>query len=386
VDAGVDCRAVTFRPKHFDVDFGVFTCADIIHSWPVLDMVSKGIRHFVMPLAWTNEMSQMQPLGWMQSWSRIMNVTLLSANCRDEGKETGSGIFSRGDAIAKAYSLSGEPDQLLVAPLPKLPHEELPPKPCPAPGGSESVSDDPWLTVQLDMSPGAHTTRACSKFHEAAMNPLCCELAYEAKSEHGYGYVLAILNGKDEAEGITPWVAQTCAVLPCQEQREVDDGYMYTHQEFLDWYGDEGEEEWASAERRLAEDGNAYSHAEFLDFFGASEGQQRWDIALRLGAGEECMTYPTETMAQEGATAFGEFISLDLQGNFSSEVTIFPIVLAGRDRLQSSEILQITSAGRRAVFSGSDAKELIQLQLYGRLYSRDKGYSKCPCSGGTAPE
>lgn len=97
IDAASDCRAVTFTPRALNVSFGVFTCADLIHAWPALHLVRLGVRHFVMPLAWSNEMAQMQAEGWLQSWSRVANATLLAANARSRGTETGSGIFSRGE-------------------------------------------------------------------------------------------------------------------------------------------------------------------------------------------------------------------------------------------------------------------------------------------------
>ena len=70
----------------------------------------------VMPLSWTNEMAQMQPLGWQQAWSHQMEAVLLAANTRSSSC-SGSGIYVQGEAKAIAYDLrpTSADDQLVVA-------------------------------------------------------------------------------------------------------------------------------------------------------------------------------------------------------------------------------------------------------------------------------
>ena len=97
------------------MSFGVFVCADLINAWPALELVDKGIQHFVMPLSWSNEMFQMQPLPWIQAWSKLMNVTIAAANSRSP-TSSGSGIFSSGVPLAVVYDLSTrQADELAVA-------------------------------------------------------------------------------------------------------------------------------------------------------------------------------------------------------------------------------------------------------------------------------
>lgn len=53
------CPIVSFTPK-FNVTFGLFTCADLIYPFPAAELVDQGVRNFLMPAAWTDEMAQMQ--------------------------------------------------------------------------------------------------------------------------------------------------------------------------------------------------------------------------------------------------------------------------------------------------------------------------------------
>eukprot|EP00930_Biecheleria_cincta_P071724 TRINITY_DN59193_c0_g1_i1.p1 TRINITY_DN59193_c0_g1~~TRINITY_DN59193_c0_g1_i1.p1 ORF type:complete len:560 (+),score=75.37 TRINITY_DN59193_c0_g1_i1:43-1722(+) len=351
VDAPADCKAVTFTPRAIALTFGLFTCADLIHSWPTLHLVSQGVRHFAMPLGWTNEMNQFQPLGWLQSWSRMNNVSLLAANARDKGKETGSGIFSRGEVVSTAYSITGELDELLLSSIPRLPPQESPPKVCPRSAGRAKIPQHSWSTVRLDMTPGVHIASRCSVSEDGEENPLCCELHYEvtATGDDGGGYVLAVLNGRDAAPGIAPWIAQTCAVLPC-------------------------------VEKRIAPDGNAYTYSEFLDYFGRHDGQEQWRRSLPADQ-KSCLEYPARRVAQKGIQSFGGFAALKLRGNFSSTTTVFPILMAGPQRLLPTSKLSNceSTQGRCVQFKGPFAAELFQLQLYGRLFMKDEGYPKCAC-------
>mmetsp|Transcript_163689 Transcript_163689/g.524941 ORF Transcript_163689/g.524941 Transcript_163689/m.524941 type:complete len:537 (+) Transcript_163689:66-1676(+) len=215
VDPSADCRAATLTPRALNITFGMFTCADLIYNWPALHLVSKGVRHFVMPLAWTNEMAQMQPLGWLQSWSLVANATLLAANARTPMEESGSGIFSRGEAISYGYDLSGSKDELVVAPLPLLEDDVAPPADlCPpeAPAFEPAHDGGAWRTLKLNMAVGAHSAELCSD----GSGGVCCSLEY-VSTHQGDGFVLAAFQGWDSTQGIKAWAAEACAVLPCAD-------------------------------------------------------------------------------------------------------------------------------------------------------------------------
>lgn len=323
-DAGSSCVLPEFFSKELNMSFGVFVCADLINAWPALELVDKGIQHFVMPLSWSNEMFQMQPLPWIQAWSKLMNVTIAAANSRSP-TSSGSGIFSSGVPLAVAYDLSGrEADQLAVASAPGwLPGTGLKAF-CPTdlsrtaalkPHGSQ------WLTYQLDMSVGSHHASVCSNYQPGfADGPTCCNVTYTSKAT-GKGYVLVLLNGLDFAPGIEPWAGEACAVLPCSE-----------------------------------------------------------------GA-DDCLSYPAEALSRHKPSWFGEFSAVELQVTFSVPQLVFPQVLSGDGLLSPLEWhLQAAAESYRHSLrlSSRAAEELLSLQLYGRPFTKDPDASqKCPCALGS---
>jgi len=328
MDASTSRQLATFTPKEIGVKFGLFTCADVIYSWPALHLVEQGVRHFAMPLAWSNEMAQMQPLGWVQSWSRVANATLLASNQWSRGIMSGSGIFSQGDVRASTYELDRTSDGLVVAPLPVLPDAPPapgavipPPAPAPAaaatasarPGASALVAPAPgpatsggpseggFAWTWLDMSPGPRTARVC-----AARGGLCCEVHYAA-SEPGAGFVVAVLQGLDGmpgVPGVLPWTAEVCAVLPCST-------------------------------------GTA-----------------------------DCMTYPTQAL-ESGPSVFGTFEWLRLRTNMSSDAKLYPVALAWPERLLPRSMLRWDAEAAELAVGSLGTTQLVSLEIYGRRFSRD---------------
>lgn len=214
LDESKECSPKTFSISGFEeVPFGIFICADLIHAWPPLELVNKGVRHFVMPLSWTNEMAQMQPLGWQQAWSYQMQAVLLAANTRSSSC-SGSGIYVQGEAKAVAYDLEANTDQLLVAEVPLHLLEPAPsPIGCPTSGTKLlPVEGSKWKSFQLDMTPGDHSSTLCSA-------ATCCHVSYRSRRQ-GKGYALLVLNGLDLAPEVAPWAAEACAVLPCQSSSD----------------------------------------------------------------------------------------------------------------------------------------------------------------------
>jgi len=319
VDPGKDCKLAEFVPKEIKLSFGLFVCADLIHAWPALDLVSRGIRHFVMPLSWSNEMSQMQPLPWIQAWSKAMNVTIAAANARSQGSESGSGIFANGVVMAQAYNLETDADELVMASVQEE-SSHSPPKVCPVPSQQVQAMRphwSQWLSYQLNMSKGNHSISVCSNYQPGFSDgPTCCSLSYTSKAE-GKGYVLAVLNGLDLASGIESWAGEACAVLPCPADGVTD-----------------------------------------------------------------CLSYPTSALAKHGPNSFGQFSKIDLTVKFSMPQMVFPQVLAGPRRLLDPAQWHWETAGllSRVMLSDEAAGELISLQLYGRPYSKDPDSDvKCPC-------
>jgi biotinidase len=54
-DAPLTPKVITFETD-FGVTFGTFTCFDIIFYSPAVEGVANGIRNFVFPSAWVDEL------------------------------------------------------------------------------------------------------------------------------------------------------------------------------------------------------------------------------------------------------------------------------------------------------------------------------------------
>jgi predicted amidohydrolase len=102
-DEPQDCPKVSFTPAALGVTFGLFTCADLIYEYPAQAMVDDGLEHFVVPIAWSDEMAQMQALPMLQAWSLAHCVNLVATNHRTRSM-SGSGSFSCGHTEASVFS------------------------------------------------------------------------------------------------------------------------------------------------------------------------------------------------------------------------------------------------------------------------------------------
>jgi len=115
---------VTYNAS-FGVDFGIFTCFDIMHENPPVELVNAGLTHFLYPV----QQGDAGEKTIISGWSRKHDVTILSANlgAGDEKKQGDcSGIIKSGEDLpTKKYLLrdmGGEfadsPDNVLIAMVP----------------------------------------------------------------------------------------------------------------------------------------------------------------------------------------------------------------------------------------------------------------------------
>ena len=183
------------------------TCADLIYKHPALPLLASGIDHFVVPIAWSDEMAQMQALPSLQAWSLAHCVNLVATNHRSSSM-SGSGIFSCGHVEAATYSTGGVDGPMYTATLPKHPDRSGWVDPAVAvavPPMAPTGSNVPWVFARLHATP---TQSLCSD-----SGRVCCT-ASGLEGGDGSGYVLAALDGDDTGGGIT-WSGATCAVLAC---------------------------------------------------------------------------------------------------------------------------------------------------------------------------
>jgi len=110
----------------FGVEFGTFTCLDILYCNPALSLVRKGVRHFVYPTYWGNRFPYFTSINVRQGWTWRNNVAILSSGIETRIDalgfySSGSGVYSDGRPLI--YHISGrnyaEGDgQVLVSQVP----------------------------------------------------------------------------------------------------------------------------------------------------------------------------------------------------------------------------------------------------------------------------
>ena len=93
----------------FGVVFGLFVCADLIYEHPALDLVRAGVKNFVVPVAWSDEMQHLQVLPYAQGWSALHGVSVVLANGRMPGM-SGSAVIVRGRAAAYEHHPRNRPE------------------------------------------------------------------------------------------------------------------------------------------------------------------------------------------------------------------------------------------------------------------------------------
>jgi predicted amidohydrolase len=114
-------QAITFK-SDFGPTFGIFTCYDIMFEHPSRDLLAQGVTDFVFPSWWVNVPPFILATQMQQGFSRYYGVNLLAANSGASWFNGGSGIYSRGTALAAYYNTSYLPSsRMLLVDVPQLP-------------------------------------------------------------------------------------------------------------------------------------------------------------------------------------------------------------------------------------------------------------------------
>ena len=79
-----DCPVASFTTS-FGITFGLITCADLIYRFPGSALLKQGVRHFVLPAAWSDEMAQMQARSRRMGSDRLRSDRTWSAQVRPDG-------------------------------------------------------------------------------------------------------------------------------------------------------------------------------------------------------------------------------------------------------------------------------------------------------------
>eukprot|EP00754_Rhynchopus_humris_P009801 Rhum_TRINITY_DN14089_c5_g1::Rhum_TRINITY_DN14089_c5_g1_i1::g.68831::m.68831/K08069/VNN; pantetheine hydrolase len=106
LDTPVTCETAAPFPVR-GVPVCVMVCADLIYAFPFSRHWDGGrrSRDFLLPVAWSNEMADMEVLAYAQGWSERYRVNVVVANHRRVGRESGTGAFASGAAVAAYYDV-----------------------------------------------------------------------------------------------------------------------------------------------------------------------------------------------------------------------------------------------------------------------------------------
>lgn len=99
----------------FGVTFGLFICFDVL--WELHETLSD----FAFPTWWDNENSPLSAVAAQKTWSFLHRANLLAANSGVDNTCSGSGIYTKGKALATFFNPGKTPqEKLLIATLPRL--------------------------------------------------------------------------------------------------------------------------------------------------------------------------------------------------------------------------------------------------------------------------
>ena len=205
-----DCPVASFTTR-FNVTFGLMTCADLIYRFPASSLLERGVRHFLLPAAWSDEMAQMQVLPFAQGWSLRHNATLVVSNHRT-ASESGSGVWQAGRALAYTFAPAANEGSLVFADV----DADTSARAAPSAAAATPVEEEAAtarLSALAVVGGGGGWRFAELSDGKLCAGSVCC--VAEAVEGDAQGWALAALDGTDTDRGEAEWAALVCAVLPC---------------------------------------------------------------------------------------------------------------------------------------------------------------------------
>lgn len=213
-------EAVTFKTS-FGATFGVFTCFDLLFHDPAI-VLGESVDNIVFPTAWMDGLPTLISVGIQQGWSRALSVNFLAANQHfPQYKMTGSGIYSRGEALQFIHDMQTPEGHLLVARVPSsdFPKDNFQKKSAKSNLDQSSdetftsqLRDDTYTFVKLKEAHG--TVSVCTP-------GLCCHANYSTVSESPFGnemFAFGAFNGHHKYP--SGYYIQACILLKCASMEE----------------------------------------------------------------------------------------------------------------------------------------------------------------------
>jgi predicted amidohydrolase len=116
----------------FGVRFGMMICFDIMFAKPQVEMLKRyGVTDVIFSSWWVNTPPVLTATQIQQAWSRSFGLNMLASNSGYNERVSGSGIFSRGVALASFTNPTmTSQSRMLIADVPKIqPRKEDPDTP-----------------------------------------------------------------------------------------------------------------------------------------------------------------------------------------------------------------------------------------------------------------
>ncbi|XP_041664019.1 biotinidase-like [Cheilinus undulatus] len=302
--------------------FGLIICYDILFHNPTIALVEKGVRQLIFPTAWFNSPPLLHSVQYHQALSRITNVTLLSANLRnDRFNMGGSGIYT---PLFSTYhhAQRGEPEEgkLLVARVPVLDPEWL--------GQKETTQE---RLTESTSSPAAESgfcqTDSCS---DASSVTPSSNTFISTMMRDPFTFVLL-----NEMEGdANVCNGSFCCHLQYKRFPHGSSNELYALGAFSGWH---------------------------------SKGRR---YALQICALVRCAGSDPSSCGQKVEEAESKMDFL-LEGKFGTKY-VYPSVLASRMAMEDPEHFDIAADGRVSMKHSNMTGGLVTASLYARMYHLDK--------------
>jgi hypothetical protein len=123
-DVPINQMPVAF--EKYGVKFGMMICFDIMFAKPQVEAIKRlGVTDMIFSSWWVNTPPILTAAQVQQGWSRSFSINMIAANAGFNERTSGSGLFSKGIALASFTNPTMKSqNRLLVADMPILPQRK----------------------------------------------------------------------------------------------------------------------------------------------------------------------------------------------------------------------------------------------------------------------
>uniref|UniRef100_A0A2M4BIM1 Putative biotinidase and vanin n=1 Tax=Anopheles marajoara TaxID=58244 RepID=A0A2M4BIM1_9DIPT len=234
-----DAPELVYFDTDFGVQFGVFTCFDILFAAPTLRLVQeKGLRDFVFPAFWTSEPPFLASTQIFESWAYAIDANLIvsGTNYALSGA-TGTGVFNGRNGALLAHFTGTPTRQLHTVTVPKK-HTNRYPSPIDAiPAVLNNERSEPHRIPGAELERVVMGRDFLEQFTTMQLNPewaedtfeqivchgfFCCDFSISTKIIEPYPlthyYRMAVFDGDRTFQGFADAHVSICGVIACRNE------------------------------------------------------------------------------------------------------------------------------------------------------------------------